>query len=118
MGFLAPVVGVLSLLSTGFNVVKAGIELTRSFNNAFDNSDPSRLNFGQASTGFVGAFEKFNQELSRSTQERTEETADEKRRREQEQLQLDQHNRFNLQEQQYTIPDFNFDQPRETTFPT
>ena len=109
MGVIAGVIGL-------FQVVKAGIDLTRSFNNAFDNSDPSRLNFGQASTGFVGAFEKFNQELSRSTQERTEETADEKRRREQEQWQLDQHNQFNLQEQ-FTLPEF-LSAPQETTYPT
>lgn len=112
---IAAIGGFLALVSTGFQVVKAGIDLTRSLNNAFDNSDPSRLNFGQASTGFVGAVEKFNQELSRSTQERTEETADEKRRREQEQWQLDQHNRFNFQEQ-FTLPEFF--EPQETTFPT
>jgi hypothetical protein len=108
MGVIAGVIGL-------FQVVKAGIDLTRSFNNAFDNSDPSRLNFGQASTGFVGAVENFNQQLSRSTQERREQTADEKRRLELEQMQLDQHNRFNFQEQ-FTLPEFF--EPRETTYPT
>lgn len=116
MAFLPAVVGVLSLVSTGIQVVQAGVNLTRSLNNAINNSDPSSLNFGQASNGFVGALETFNQQLSRSTQERTEETADEKRRREQEQWQLDQHNRFNFQEQQFTPHELFL--PQETTYPT
>ena len=109
---IGPIAGVLAL----FQVVKAGIDLTRSINTALKNSDPSSLNFGQASNGFVGAVENFNQQLSRSTQERTEETADEKRRREQEQWQLDQHNRFNFQEQQFTPHEFF--EPQQTTYPT
>ncbi len=106
--------GFFAFASAAIQVVQAGVNLTRSLNTAFENSDPSRLNFGQASTGFVGAVENFNQQLSRSTQERREETADEKRLREQ-QWQLDQDNRFNFQEQ-FTLPEFF--EPRETTFPT
>jgi hypothetical protein len=109
MGVIAGVIGL-------FQVAKAGIELTQSFKNAFENSDPSRLTFGQAANNFTNAAQTFNQQLSSSTQERTEETADEKRRREQEQWQLDQHNQFNLQEQ-FTLPEF-LSAPQETTYPT
>lgn len=109
---VGPIAGVLAL----FQVVKAGIDLTRSINTALKNSDPSSLNFGQASNGFVGAVENFNQQLSRSTQERREQTADEKRRLELEQLQLDYTNRFNLQEQQFTPHEFF--EPQQTTYPT
>ena len=116
MAFLAPVAGLFSLASAGIQVVKAGIELTQRFNTAFNNSDPSSLTFGQASNGFVGAVENFNQQLSRSTQERREQTADEKRRLELEQLQLDYTNRFNLQEQQFTPHELFL--PQETTYPT
>ena len=116
MAFLAPVAGLFSLASAGIQVVKAGIELTQRFNTAFNNSDPSSLTFGQAANNFTNRVQTFNQQLSSSTQERTEETADEKRRLELEQLQLDYTNRFNLQEQQFTPHEFF--EPQQTTYPT
>ncbi len=100
----------IALVPLALKIVQSGIELTRSLNNAFNKTDTSGLNLGQAAGAFTADVNNFAQHWGG--------TEAEKRRREQEQQQLDYTNRFNLQEQQYTIPDFNFDQPQETTFPT
>ena len=106
---IAAIGGVIALVSSG-------IQLYQSCKSAFNNCDASSLPLGSAARSFTDAAQTVNQQLSSSTQERTEETADEKRRREQEQWQLDQDNRFNLQEQQFTPHEFF--EPQETTFPT